>query len=117
MPTITSPELDRILDGRVKRDMSFNEKVYTLCAKVPAGKVVTYGDIARKLGTEAFRAVGNAMNRNPYAPTVPCHRVVGSDGSLTGFASGVDKKKKLLEGEGVAFKGERVDLNASRYEL
>jgi methylated-DNA-[protein]-cysteine S-methyltransferase len=48
------------------------------------------------------------LNKNPYAPAVPCHRVVGSDGSLTGFAGGIEKKKELLEKEGVAMRGDRV---------
>jgi methylated-DNA-[protein]-cysteine S-methyltransferase len=87
--------------GRVRKQMSFNEKVWALCAQVPAGRVTTYGEIARKLGTKAYRAVGNALNKNPYAPTVPCHRVVGSNGSLTGFAAGLEKKRALLAAEGI----------------
>lgn len=103
----------QIKSGQITPGMSFNEKVWAMTARIPAGKVVTYGDIARKLKTPgAARAVGNALNKNPFAPEVPCHRVVGSDGSLTGFAGGLDKKRKLLEGEGVALKGERVDLQA-----
>jgi methylated-DNA-[protein]-cysteine S-methyltransferase len=99
-----------ILAGRVVKGMSFNEKVWAICARVPKGKVTTYAAIARALGTQAYRAVGNAMNKNPYAPRVPCHRVVGSDGSLTGFAAGVEKKKRLLKAEGVAFVNGKVDL-------
>jgi methylated-DNA-[protein]-cysteine S-methyltransferase len=57
------------------------------------------------------------MNKNPYAPKVPCHRVVGSDGSLTGFAAGLEKKKRLLKAEGVAFLKGKVDLNQSATEL
>ena len=102
----------QIKSGRITPAMSFNQKVWALCARVPAGKVVTYGDIARALGTSAYRAVGNAMNKNPYAPAVPCHRVVGSDGSLTGFAGGLDKKKRLLLKEGVTMRGEKVALDA-----
>ncbi|MCY2951882.1 MAG: MGMT family protein, partial [Planctomycetota bacterium] len=74
----------QIKAGRMCAGMSFNEKVWALTARIPEGKVVTYGDIARELGTKAYRAVGNALNRNPYAPGVPCHRVVGADGGLTG---------------------------------
>jgi len=106
-----------ICSGQLSRDMSFNERVWTLTARVPKGKVVTYGQIAEQLGTRAYRAVGNAMNRNPYAPAVPCHRVVGSNGSLTGFASGITKKKRMLQEEGVAFRGEKVDLSACRAKL
>ena len=98
-----------IKSGRVVSGMSFNEKVWALTARVPRGKVVTYGDIARALGTKAYRAVGNALNKNPYAPAVPCHRVVGKSGSLTGFAAGVEKKRRLLEAEGIRFRGEKID--------
>ncbi len=99
-----------ILQGKLTPDMNFNERVWALCARVPAGKVTTYGQIARKLNTQAYRAVGNALNRNPYAPAVPCHRVVGSDGSLTGFAGGLGKKEQLLQTEGVQLSRGRVDL-------
>jgi methylated-DNA-[protein]-cysteine S-methyltransferase len=106
----------QIVAGRITPEMSFNQKVWALCARVPAGKVVTYGDIAKALGTNGYRAVGNALNRNPYAPAVPCHRVVGSDGSLTGFAGGIEQKKRLLRKEGVAMRGAKVALDA-RYRL
>ena len=102
----------QIKSGKITPAMSFNQKVWALCARVPAGKVVTYGDIAKALGTNGYRAVGNALNKNPYAPAVPCHRVVGSDGSLTGFAGGLEKKKKLLIKEGVAMRGAKVALDA-----
>ncbi len=84
---------------------------------MPAGKVTTYAEIARALGTHAYRAVGNAMNRNPYAPQVPCHRVVGSNGSLTGFAHGIPRKRQMLDEEGVAFVGERADLKRCFHAL
>ena len=100
----------QIKAGRMCAGMSFNEKVWALTARIPAGKVVTYGDIARELGTKAYRAVGNALNRNPYAPAVPCHRVVGADGGLTGFASGVGRKRQMLLKEGVRMVGRKVDL-------
>lgn len=103
--------------GRLTPAMSFNQKVWALTSRVPAGKVTTYAEIARKLGTRGYRAVGNALNRNPYAPAVPCHRVVGSNGSLTGFAHGVARKRAMLRGEGVAFRGERADLSACFHGL
>ena len=93
-------------------DLTFHEKVWVITARIPPGKVTTYGHIARTLGTQAYRAVGHALNRNPYAPQVPCHRVVGHDGSLTGFAGGLKKKRQLLESEGVVFAGERVESGA-----
>src|SRR5688500_10091898 len=104
------PLLKHILAGRLSPAMSFRPKVWALTARVPAGKVVTYADLARSLGSAGYRAVGMAMNCNPYAPAVPCHRVVGSDGSLTGFAGGLEKKRRMLAEEGVVMKGEKVDL-------
>ena len=105
-----------IRSGRIVRGMSFNEKVWAMTARVPKGQVVTYSDIARALKTRAYRAVGNALNRNPYAPGVPCHRVVGSDGSLTGFAGGIGKKRRMLESEGVRMNDARVDVS-ERFRL
>lgn len=99
--------------GRLHPKMTFNEKVWTLTCRVPAGKVTTYAAIARKLGTRAYRAVGGALHRNPYAPQVPCHRVVGSTGRLTGYAGGLAKKKQLLIKEGVVLRGDRVELDQS----
>ena len=90
--------------------MNFNQKVWAVCARVPRGKVTTYAAIARRLGTQAYRAVGNALNKNPYAPKIPCHRVVGSDGRLTGFAGGLPKKEQLLTNEGVRVNRGRADL-------
>jgi O-6-methylguanine DNA methyltransferase len=91
-----------IYAGRIVPGMTFNQQVWAVTARIPPGRVVTYADVARALGTTAYRAVGIALNRNPYAPRVPCHRVVGSDGSLTGFAGGLEKKRQLLEAEGVS---------------
>lgn len=107
----------QIKAGRLQPGMSFNEKVWALTARVPRGKVTTYGAIARKLKTRGYRAVGAALHVNPYAPAVPCHRVVGSDGRLTGFASGLAQKQTLLVAEGVAVTKGRVDLKASSAEL
>jgi len=90
---------------------SFNEQCYFVLRKVPRGKVTTYGEIARAVGNpRAARAVGNAMNKNPHAPRLPCHRVVGSDGKMIGFASGIDKKIKILRAEGVVVEKEKIDL-------
>ena len=103
---------EQIRAGRISKDMTLNEKVWALTARVPKGSVTTYGEIARKLDTRVARAVGNALRRNPYAPQVPCHRVVGSDGSLTGFAGGLKKKRSMLEREGVVVVNGRVDAHA-----
>lgn len=106
-----------IKSGKLTEEMNFNQKVWALTARIPKGKIVTYGDIAKALKTKAYRAVGNALNRNPYAPAVPCHRVVGSTGSLTGFAGGLDKKHQLLTEEGVCFRTpKQVDVS-KRHKL
>ncbi|MBI2550365.1 MGMT family protein [Candidatus Woesearchaeota archaeon] len=89
--------------------MRFNEKVWQLCKKVPKGKVTTYKLLAEAAGTKAYRAVGNAMNKNPNGlltygygkKMVPCHRVVDSSGHLHGFAHGLKKKAELLRKEGI----------------
>ena len=99
----------KIKAGRIVAGMSFNERVWALTARIPRGEVRTYADIAHALKTRGYRAVGNALNRNPYAPAVPCHRVVGAGGALTGFATGIDKKRRLLEAEGIRFRGDKVD--------
>lgn len=100
----------QIKRGQIDPAMSFDQKVWALTSRIRAGQVATYADIARALGSKAYRAVGGALNRNPYAPEVPCHRVVGSDGSLTGFAGGLDKKRELLRSEGVECTPRRADL-------
>ena len=71
-------------------------------ARVPFGQVTTYGALAAKVGKpNAARAIGGAMNRNPIPIVLPCHRVVGANGSLTGYAGGLDRKEHLLRLEGV----------------
>lgn len=90
--------------------MKFNEKCYKVLRKVPKGKVTTYKEIARALDSKAYQAVGNAMNKNPYAPEVPCHRCVRSNGEVGGFASGTENKIKMLKREGVEVKDGKVDL-------
>ena len=89
---------------------SFNERCYQVLKKVPRGKVTTYQEIAKVLKSKAYRAVGNAMNRNPHAPQVPCHRVVRSNGEVGGFASGTKNKISMLKKEGVEIRGEKVNL-------
>ncbi len=87
------------------RGTPFQMKVWKLLCEIPFGETRAYVDLARKLGDKnAVRAVGGANGKNPIAIIVPCHRVIGKDGSMTGFASGVHRKEKLLalEGHGVA---------------
>lgn len=96
----------------------FSERVYQVTKKIPQGKVATYGQIAKILGKPgAARAVGQALHRNPYAPIVPCHRVVAANGHLHGFAKGLSVKAKLLTKEGVEVVNKRVDLNKYCWNL
>lgn len=88
--------------------MNFNEKVWELTKKIPKGKVTTYKIIAEKLKTRAYRAVGNALNKNPYWSKVPCHRVINSGGYLGGFSKGIKNKIKLLKKEGVKVKNNKI---------
>lgn len=96
--------------------MVLKDKVYALTCKIPKGKVATYGQLAKLAGSpKAARAVGMFMRTNPDAPRTPCHRVVASDGKLTGYSTGkgIPTKKKMLITEGVKFKGGKVDLSLS----
>jgi methylated-DNA-[protein]-cysteine S-methyltransferase len=90
---------------------SFNERCYELLKTVPKGKVVTYKSLAQAMGTKAYRAVGRAMNKNPHAPIVPCHRVLASNGSLHGFAHGLKRKEEMLKEEGVVVENGKVNLD------
>lgn len=85
----------------------FRKSVWRTLTEIPYGSVVTYGDIARKLGCKSARAIGGAVGHNPISIIIPCHRVVGTNYSLTGYAGGMDNKIKLL-------KIECVDLSAFR---
>ena len=94
---------------------AFHRKIYSLLKKVPKGKVTTYKALAQAAGTKAYRAVGQAMRCNPYAPIVPCHRVVASDGSIGGFrgtrnskSKEIGEKIKMLRREGVEIRSSKV---------
>jgi O-6-methylguanine DNA methyltransferase len=87
------------------RGAAFELKVWAALRQVPFGQTVSYGEIARKVGApDASRAVGMANGANPIAIIVPCHRVIGSNGKLTGYGGGLDKKKWLIAHE----QGQRV---------
>jgi len=89
--------------------------VYDILLRIPEGRISTYGDIARALGNPgASRAVGRILNKNPNPITVPCHRVVMSDGSIGGYAFGKDRKKLLLGKEGLSFVGDAMEDFANR---
>src|SRR5919198_2195369 len=92
------------------QNMIKDSDVYDLLLKIPAGKVSTYGDLAKALGNpSASREIGRILGRNPNPITVPCHRVVMSDGKVGGYAHGSDKKIKLLEEEGISFIGKIIN--------
>jgi len=77
---------------------AFSERVWDLLTTIPYGETTTYGAIARELGNVGLaQRVGQAVGRNPVSVLIPCHRVVGADGSLTGYAGGLDRKARLLE--------------------
>lgn len=98
---------------------SFRETVYELTKLIPPGYVATYKQIAVKSGKpKAARVVGLFMKSNPYIPQVPCHRVVGSDGQLTGYSGqgGKKKKEQLLKKEGVVFSGKKINLTISQWK-
>ena len=82
------------------RGTAFEQAVWRRLTRIPFGETVTYGQLAAELGSAA-RAVGRANGRNPISIIVPCHRVIGANGSLTGYAGGLATKQKLLEHEGV----------------
>ena len=77
----------------------FTEKVYEVVRKIPKGKMMTYAEVARRVGSpQACRAVGNVLNKN-YDPLIPCHRVVRSDGKIGGYNRGEKRKQELLKKE------------------
>jgi len=98
-------QLEEYLDGK-RQDFSipiktngtpFQEKVWEELQKIPYGETICYGELAKRIGNpKASRAVGMANNKNPIAIIIPCHRVIGKNGKLVGYASGVDKKEALL---------------------
>ena len=88
----------------VTKSMIKDNDVYELLLKIPAGKLSTYGDLAKALGKpSASRAIGRILAKNPNPIVVPCHRVVMSDGKLGGYAYGITRKRELLEKEVIFF--------------
>lgn len=102
--------------------MSFSERVYELCKKIPKGRIITYGEIAKDLNCKCYRAVGQALRRNSSF-SVPCHRVVKSDGGIGGFRGDIKGKKieekiKLLEREGVKVRnGKIIEFEKKLYKF
>ena len=94
--------------------MKFRDKIYAKLKEVPRGKITTYKILANSIGSKAYRAVGTAMNKNPYAPRVSCHRVVNSSGKVGKFASGIKNKIKMLKKEGILIEDDKI-INFERY--
>ncbi len=98
------------------RGTPFQLTVWEILRRIPYGQVCSYGDIAKEIARQrglsfvSARAVGNAVGHNPVSILIPCHRVVGSDGSLTGYAGGIDRKVQLLSLEGIPVSGGKVSL-------
>ena len=89
----------------------FEQRAWNYLRGIPFGQTRTYGQQARSIaGPNAARAVGGANGRNRIAIVIPCHRVIGADGTLTGFASGIERKRRLLEHEGVRLREETPSL-------
>jgi len=75
----------------------FQQDVWKAISSVPYGTTISYSELAKRLGRRSARAVGAAVGRNPISVVIPCHRIVGSNGSLTGYAGGLNRKRALLE--------------------
>lgn len=93
---------DRILEATDITE--FQRRVYLALLDIPAGTTITYGELAQRIGCRSAQAVGQALRRNPYAPEVPCHRVIASDGSLGGYngmrsGEALERKRALLDAE------------------
>lgn len=89
----------------------FERAVLVATFRIPKGKISTYKKIAQKIGRpRAYRAVGNTLHKNPIAPTVPCHRVVRSDGGFGGDEEGAESRRNLLEKEGILIENGKVRM-------
>lgn len=98
--------------------MNFNEKCYEILKTIPKGKVTTYKAIAKALKSKAYRAVGNAMNKNPHDTNLfPCHRVISSNGNIGGYAHGTEAKISRLRKEGIIIENNKIDLGRFGYNF
>lgn len=109
LPEVRRQLAEYLAGGRRRFDLpldpigtEFQRGVWRILLEIPFGQTRTYGDLARALGRpQAFRAVGRANHDNPIGIVIPCHRVIGADGDLTGYGGGLPMKRRLLELEGV----------------
>ena len=99
-------DIDEVRDMVLKASgiTEFQRRVYLELLNVPCGETISYGELARRIGCRSAQAVGQALRRNPFAPDVPCHRVVAADGKIGGFGGEregekIERKKRLLEME------------------
>ena len=100
--------MSKMEEGQHREPTIFEERVYRATSRIPRGSVTTYKLLAEEVGCGSSQAVGQALARNPYAPEVPCHRVIRSDLTVGGFSGqrtggAIRRKIRLLEGEGVRF--------------
>ena len=104
----TKKEILKHLSGKTE----FEKAVLMATLEIPKGKVSTYKRIAKRIGRpNAYRAVGNALHKNPLAPIIPCHRVIRSDGSIVGDERSVRERKRRLLEEGIPVRGNKVRLS------
>ena len=95
---------NRVFLFMILKGTKFQIKVWKYLKKIPKGQIRTYSDVAKAINKpKSVRAVANAIGKNPYAPKIPCHRVIRSDGSLGGYSGkgGINTKRKLLKSEGI----------------
>jgi methylated-DNA-[protein]-cysteine S-methyltransferase len=109
---VNSIKTEQDLLTALKDKTPFERDVYLAASKIPQGHVSTYKRIAEKIGRpQAYRAVANALHKNPLWPVVPCHRVVTSDGAFSGDKQGADVRRRRVEGEGIPVKRGKVVLS------
>jgi methylated-DNA-[protein]-cysteine S-methyltransferase len=100
-----------------RKTKMFSDKVYKLLTRVPRGRVTTYKELAKAVGCRAYRAVGNALNKNRDPVGVPCYRVVRSDGTLGGYSKGLKKKVGLLKKDGIVIREGKINLKKYGFEF
>ena len=109
---IKSIKTEKDVVEALKDRTQFERDVYVATFKIPEGKVSTYKRIAEKVGKpKAYRAVANALHKNPLSPIVPCHRVVGSDGSFGGDKKGADWRRDMIKKEGIPIEKGKVRIS------
>lgn len=104
----TEEDVIRLLEGKTE----FERQVLVATFKIPKGKISTYKRVAEKIGRpRAYRAVGNALHKNPLAPEVPCHRVIKSDGTFGGNKKAAQSRRDLLQKEGLPIEKDRITIS------